>query len=95
MVQKAAVHVDGVRRWLAFEDTNWDNTSFETIGGAFEKLGEYNKSEIGNASLATFRSEGFSRFCGGLFSQQSGSEFEPTDELDRCDRIGKTMAEAE
>jgi len=49
-----AIMEGGERRWLSYEDYDWDNTQFERIGEAFEATQPCNSTVVGDATLRVF-----------------------------------------
>ncbi|QEE18128.1 aminoglycoside N(3)-acetyltransferase [Promethearchaeum syntrophicum] len=49
-IQGAAMSVDGVRKWIEWEDLVYDDDDFVTVGEAFENTIKYNPAKVGQAT---------------------------------------------
>ena len=49
-IQGAAMDVDGVRKWVEWEDLIYDNDDFVKVGESFEKSIDYIPGKIGQAT---------------------------------------------
>ena len=46
--------VDGIKKWVWFEDYGYDSDDFDKIGDEFEKSNKTIKGKIGNANCTLF-----------------------------------------
>ena len=48
-IQGAAMNVDGVRKWVEWEDLIYDDDDFVSVGESFEKSINYVQGKVGQA----------------------------------------------